>query len=262
MDGLIPSTATQISVGRAGFVTAKDARAEEQLLAVCRLREKTKSWDRLAVLLWLDDWAIEPERVRRAILSWLPPAPPWQRLDDTDLDRLDAIARRRGPPLARRLGIARLGRHRAAEGVFVLLSQLLDRGHPLDDSGVQAIESVMGDAPDSRAQSFGAFSAKLLAPLFKRLPFAEWRTIVEQATSPDIDQSRPWAQLFWRDLPAAAEAVRLAHGQPVFGVLTLRAILEMEPRLAPATALYFASTGYGDAMDELVRTAAESVAKR
>ena len=82
MDELLPSPGRRQSKGRAGFRTERREGIEEQLLALSEFRATTKSWDRLAILLWAHGWHIPTERYRRAILRELPELPDPNTLGD------------------------------------------------------------------------------------------------------------------------------------------------------------------------------------
>ena len=75
MDGLLPPTGEQVSVGRRGFATVRASRVEEQLLALCDFRSETNPWNLLAILLWVDSWPIAIERLRAAESRLASPGP-------------------------------------------------------------------------------------------------------------------------------------------------------------------------------------------
>ena len=75
MDELLPSPGHRESKGQAGFRTERHDGIEEQLRALCDFRATTKSWNRLAILLWAHEWRVPTERYRRAVLAELPEIP-------------------------------------------------------------------------------------------------------------------------------------------------------------------------------------------
>lgn len=74
-DGLLPPTDAQVSAGRRGFATVRASGVEEQLLALCDFRSETRSWNLLAILLWVDSWPIAIERLRAAKSRLASPGP-------------------------------------------------------------------------------------------------------------------------------------------------------------------------------------------
>jgi hypothetical protein len=253
MDGLLPPTAQQRSVGRHGFETVRRPGVEEQLLALCRLRGKTKSWDRLAILLWLERLEITTDRLRRAVLCELPD-PAMLKLDPTSesgLDRLDRYALKLGPAFARRAGLGHVGPDAAAGGYFDALVAALG-GEPLDEQAAQAVEPLAG-LSRARTDTLGASGPWLdgstdpgvLLPDAARL-----RALVSRASETQLEAARGRARFLAVDLLILARAIEVQHGHNAMGLGWL-ARGPITPDVAVALALHFATTGLAHRMDAM-----------
>jgi hypothetical protein len=263
MDGLLPATAEQHSIGRHGFETVRRPGVEDQLLALCRLRAQTKSWDRLATLLWFDRWPIAADRLRRAVLADLPD-PATLRLNPTSdggLDRLDEYARKLGPRFARRSGLGRVGPAAAANGYMAGLAAFVG-GPPLDEEGAQAVESLAG-LSRAREDTFEGAAPWLDGPAHPgvELPDAAGlRELVGRASEADLEAARPRARFLAIELPQLARAMELGFGNNAAG-LGFLSRGSVTPEVTVALALHFASIGLGQQIDSLVGSLSDIAAQ-
>ncbi len=251
---LLPRTAEQRSIGRHGFETIRRSGVEDQLLALCRLREQTKSWDRLAILLWLDGWPITTDRLRRALLDELPdPA----RLGvsprtEKGLDRLDKYARRFGPAFARRAGLGRVGPATAANAAMAGIVAALG-GEPYDEEGAVSIERTAG-LTRGRTDTLGDAGPWLsgpAAPTVDLTDFArEIRRLVQNATESELARARPRGRMLAVELPQFARTLELAYGRNFAGH-GLFARGHVTPEMAFGCALLFATVGLAYQLDAL-----------
>jgi hypothetical protein len=212
-------------------------RVTAQLLALCQLRRETKSWDRLAILLWLDGYDIPVERVRAAVLAGLPRRQ-WRRLTEKRLDELDRLARAKGSAVVSRLGIGRVGRHVAGEAMAVVLFVAVGATRKLDDTAAGLVERIGFVPPRARHQAIDGVGPFLtepavtwLAPWARTFSSVNIRRVVDQATEADFlaARSRAWALV--RGLPRAIYCLELLHGRNVFG---LRLVVRLVPRVPQA----------------------------
>jgi len=259
-NGLLPPTGEQVSAGgRRGFATVRTSGVEEQLLALCDLRRDTKSWNRLAILLWVDGWPVTIERLKAAVLAEMPGQFDVSRGNDRLFDRLDELAQRRGPSLAKELSLGRLGPGVAADATYIALLQGLGRLDELDETGELAIRraaglsrsaSIQADAPtpesaDPSAPSFGEF--------FGQFSVVRLRAVVEGASGAVILEARPRARIVLRDLPALVRTGELLGGRAAArsldGLDTLGRLLPRVPGLAVAIPLILAEVGLVDGLD-------------
>jgi hypothetical protein len=256
-DGLLPPTAEQRSVGRHGFETVRLPGAENQLLALCRLRAQTKSWDRLAILLWLDSWQISSDRLRRAMLEELGD-PRELGLDpsrDADLDKLDEYAQRRGPAFARRAGLGHVGPTAAADGVMAALSVTFG-GAPWDEEAAQAMERLAG-LSRARTDAIGDAGPWLDGPAAPPIDLSGFAfkapELIRRATQAELDAARPRARALAVDMPRVAHAAELGLGINIAG-LGLLAGPHVTPAMAVAVSLVFGDLGLGDQLDAMTET--------
>jgi hypothetical protein len=254
MDGLLPPTAEQRSAGRRGFESVRRPGVQDQLLALCRLRAQTKSWDRLAILLWLDGRPIATDRLRRALLDELPdPAslglnPRTQR----GLDRLDEYARKLGPAFARRSGLGRVGPAIAEDAALAGIVAALG-GEPWDEEAASSVERVAGltrartDALDDAEPwlSGPAAPSDDLTGFARRI-----RELVQDAKEDELSAARPRARMLAVDLPEFARALELIRGRNFAGLgLFARGHVTLE--MAVGCALLFSTIGLGQQLDAL-----------
>jgi hypothetical protein len=254
MNGLLPPTAEQRSVGRHGFETVRRPGLEDQLLALCRLRAQTKSWNRLAILLWLDGWQIATDRLRRALQDELPdPA----RLGlnprtEKGLDRLDEYARRFGPAFARRAGLGRVGPTIAANAAMAGIVAALG-GEPYDEEDAVSIERVTG-LTRGRTDTVGDAGPWLSGPAAPTVDLTDFarriRRLVQNTTESELSAARPRARMLAVDLPQIARALELAYGRNFAGH-GLFARGHVTPEMAVGCSLLFARVGMGRQLDAL-----------
>ena len=256
-DGLLPSTAEQRSVGRHGFETVRLPGAENQLLALCRLRAQTKSWDRLAILLWLDNWQVSTDRLRRAMLEELgdPRELELNPASDAGLDQLDEYAKRRGPAFARRAGLGHVGPTAAADGVMAALSVTFG-GAPWDEEAAQAIERLAG-LSRARTDAVGDAGPWLDGPAAPPIDLSGFAfkapELVRRATQAELDAARPRARALIVDMPLVVHAAELGLGINVAG-LGLLAGPHVTPAMAVAVSLVFGDLVLGDQLDAIAET--------
>jgi hypothetical protein len=257
MAGLLPATADQRSLGRHGFETLRRPGVEDQLIALCRLRQATKSWDRLAVLLWLEGWQIATDRLRRAIIEDLgdPSKLGLDGSNDETLDKLDQYARRQGPRFARRAGLGHVGPTSAAEGVMAALSVTLG-GALWDEEAAQAIERVAG-LTRARSDSIGDAPPWLDGPAAPSIDLSGFAfrapDLVRHATQSQLEAARPCARAFAIDVPLVVHAVELGFGLNIAGLGVL-ARGHITPAMAVAIALFFADVGFERQLSAMVET--------
>jgi len=223
MAGLIPSTGEQRSFGRRGFVTVRARGVEEQLLALCGLRRETKSWTALTILLWVDGWPIESNRLKTAVLAEMP-GPYELVMDDGAFDRLDELARRKGARTFRRLHVGRIGYRQASEGAYLALLLALGQVDDLDESAEQTIRRVagLGSKPEVGEATADTESARFAA-FVGLFSVHHLRSAVEDATEVDLAAVRPRAHFLLRDLPDLIRAADL-YGGRTFSRKNLRGI--------------------------------------
>jgi hypothetical protein len=256
-DGLLPPTAEQHSAGRHGFETVRLPGAEDQLIDLCRLRAQTKSWDRLAILLWLDSWQITSDRLRRAVLKELgdPSKLDLDPASDAGLDKLDEYAKRRGPAFARRAGLGHVGPAAAADGAMAALGVTFG-GIPWDEAAAQAMEPLAG-LTRARTDAIGDAAPWLRdrpSPPIDLSGFAlRAPELVRLATQAELDTARPRARVIAVDMPLVAHAAELGLGLNIAG-LGLLAGGHVTPAMAVAVALVFGDLGMGDQLDAMVGT--------
>lgn len=205
MDDLLPSPGHRVSRGQAGFRTERHEGMEEQLIALCQFRAVTKSWDRLAILLWADEWRLPTERYRRAVMAQLPEIPDPNTLDDPhsktlgdrdpttltedELDEFDRAAATVAPKYRRLL--RRSDRSLTADVTSAVLAM-----------GVGVAETTSRQVADAldRAVPMAAVvdpAVGLHDPLAElerfRTGFSVWkiRGLIEQARAQDLEASRP-----------------------------------------------------------------------
>lgn len=256
MDGLLPPTADQHSVGRHGFESVRRPGVEDQLLALCRLRAQTKSWDRLAILLWLDRWEITTDRIRRAVLCELPD-PAMLKLNpagERGLDRLDRYAQKLGPAFARRAGLGHVGPEAAASGYFDALVAALG-GEPLEEETAQAVEPLAGlsRARTDTLDESGPWLDGSADPGIELPDAARLRKLVSRASEAELEAAQRRARFLAIDLPLLARAAELQHGHNALGLGWLARGLII-PDIAVALALHFATIGLAYRMDAMADT--------
>jgi hypothetical protein len=272
MDGLLPPTGEQVSVGRRGFATVRASRVEEQLLALCDFRSETKSWNRLAILLWVGGWPITIERLKAAVLAEMPGRIDVPRDNDKVFDQVDELARRRGPGLVRQLSLGRIGPRVAAEATYLALLQGLGRLGELDETGELAVRRAAGltrssssDADDPAPGPAGPAS-RSFGEFLGLFPVARLHAVVEGASGALFLAARPRSRLLLRDLPDLVRASELFGGRAsarrLGGVGTLGRLLHRVPGLAVAVPIILAEAGLADRFDaalDPLRELADSV---
>jgi hypothetical protein len=259
IDGLLPPTGEQVSAGRRGFATVRASGVEEQLLALCDLRKETKSWNRLAILLWVDSWPITIKRLRAAVLAEMPRQIDVSRPSDKVFDQVDKLARRRGPGLARQLSLGRIGPGVAAEATYLALLQALGTLGELDEIGERTVRRAAGlsriessHAADPVREPAGPASPSF-GEFIGLFPVARLHAAVEGASEAVILAARKTARLLLRDLPDLVRAGELfggrAAGRSLGGVGTLGRLLPRVPGLAVAVPIILAEAGLADRFD-------------
>lgn len=257
VDGLLPHTAEQRSVGRHGFETVRHTGVEDQLIALCGMRQATKSWNRLAILLWLDRWEISSDRLRRAVIKELgdPAKSGLDGRSDEGLDKLDEYARRRGPAFARRAGLGHVGPAAAADGVMAALAVTFG-GTPFDEEAAQAIERVAG-LPRARSDAIGDAAPWLDGPAAPPIDLSGFALaapeLVREATQAELEAARPRARVMVVDMPLVAHAAELERGINIAG-LGFLAGGHVTPAMAVAVALFFGDLGLEEQLDAMVET--------
>ena len=257
MDGLLPATAEQRSLGRHGFETVRRPGVEDQLLALCRFRAQTKSWDRLAILLWLDGWQIKTDRLRRAILKEIgdPTGLPLDLASDEGLDKLDEYAQRRGPAFSRRVGLGRVGPAAAANGTMAALEIAFGVAE-WDEEAAQAIEHIAG-LDRARTDAIGDAEPWLDGPARPSVDLSGFAfrapDLVRGAPQAELEAARPRARAIAIDIPLVAHAAELGLGLNVAGLGILTGG-HINPGMAVAIALVFGDLGLGDQLDAMVET--------
>lgn len=273
VDGLLPPTGEQVSAGRRqGFATVRTPGVEEQLLALCDVRRETKSWNRLAILLWVDGWPITIERLKTAVLAEMPGRIDVSGPSDKVFDQVDELARRRGPGLFRQLSLGRIGPRVAAEATYLALLQGFGRLGELDETGERTVRRAAGltrssssDADDPAPEPAGPAS-RSFGEFLGLFPVAHLHAVVEGASGVVILAARPRARLLLRDLPDLVRASELVGGRPTArslgGVGTLGRLLPRVPGLAVAVPIILAEAGLADRFDaalDPLRKLADSV---
>jgi hypothetical protein len=254
MDGLLPHAA-QRSRGRRGFVTVPDAGVDSQLVALCAFRRLTKSWDRLAIHLWVDGWRIEPERLRRAVLRGLPTIDRPRRWTVRRQDDLGSTANALAHGLARSLDLGTTDAE-TADGLEVLLRVAFGVDRSVDGDAARRLRRVSGEALRASEDTIDgagpwlaepppAAGLRLMVSLFadERL-----RALVADASDAELLAVRDRARLLLHDLPEHIRWIELVCGHNklgLHGVLLARRL----PAAAVVLALHFTACGLGKAID-------------
>ena len=234
MDELLPSPGRRVSLGRAGTRTERDEGVEGQLLALCQFRRLTKSWDRLAILLWAEGWRVPTERYRRAVLAELPQMPDptslWdehpsalqgrdpESLTEEELDELDRAAATAAPKYRRLL--KRQDRSLAADVTSAVLGMALgtteltsrEVADALDRAAVtDLVPSPVGAEHDAVAE---------LERLTQAFSIEKVRRMLEGATIDELEASRMHVRVLLKAVPPrfAIVAVILATLSPDLGL--------------------------------------------
>ena len=215
MDELLPSPGRRVSLGRAGTRTERDESVEGQLLAVCEFRGLTKSWDRLATLLWANGWRVPTERYRRAVLAELPRIPDPNSLSDEhprtlqgrdpkslseeELDELDRAAGTVAPTYRHLLN--RQDRWLAADATSAVFAMALgttestsrEVADALDRAAVaDLVPSPVGSEHDAVAE---------LERLRQAFSIEKVRRMLEQATVDELEASRMRVRVLLQTVP-------------------------------------------------------------
>ncbi len=259
VDGLLPRTAQQVSLGRHGFVTERAPGVTPQLLALCQLRRQTKSRHKLAVLLWAEGWPIDTERVRKAVLAWFPTDPLPAHPSDHQLDEWSRLAERMAPKLGAMLGLGRVGPE-VADGLFQGMLLMAGQGaDSLDEDGAAAIERAAGMAPRARRDRLDdagpwltgdALDGLVVMRAFTR---DRLRSLVASATVDDLRAARPRVRFILVELPEFARMLELLGGRNFLGLGALPRLIRRAPEIALPLALFFAveAPGLVTTLDEL-----------
>jgi len=260
MDRLLPSTGEQLSAGRHGFVTARQPRVTEQLLALCRWRRQTKSWHKLAVVLWAEGWPIDVERVRTAVLAWFPATPLPADPTDEQLDDWSRLAARLAPKLGALLGLGRVG-PAAADGLYQGILIMAGQGaESLDEEGAAAIESAAGMRPRARIDRLSDQGPWLtgsaldgLSAMRGRFTRDRLRSLVQLATAAELEAVRPRVGFFLIALPEFVRAMELLQGRNFMGLGALPRLIARAPEIGLPIALFFSAEmpQLGDVLDRI-----------
>jgi len=259
MDGLLPGTGEQASVGRHGFVTAPRAGVEPQLLALCRLRVATRSWNHLVIRLWLDEWTIATPRLKRALAALIPHWPNWRLWPPPLIDELDRLISQDGPAMLRRIGVRRVDDETALYGLRPLIALALGSGRPLDEASADAIERLAGFIPGARRDRVGGTgpwlsgpSAAGLAGSAQMFSAAGMHDLIDAASEAGLAAARPGARCLASGLPRVVRAAELLYGRNVAGLGLVGRLLEKRPDLAVLTALGVSDTPLEANLEALV----------
>ncbi len=260
MAGLLPRTGEQVSVGRHGFTTERQPGVAEQLLALCRLRQRTKSWGKLAVLLWAEGWLVNVERVRAAVLAWFPTTPLPTHPTEKQLDQWAALANRLAPKFGAVLGLGRIGPD-VSDGLYqgVLVSAGLGSSY-LDEEGAVAIEVAAGMAPRARTDRWNGLGPWLtgsaltgLDVLGRSYSIERLRSLTESASDAELQRARPLVRFFVLDFPDMVRVIELFKGRNFLGVGAIPRLAQSAPEIGLPLALFFAAEGLAEPMDALVQ---------
>lgn len=220
MDGLLPSPGRRVSLGRRGFQTEPNDDAERQLLALCEYRTLTKSWDRLAILLWAYAWNVSTERYRRAAFAELPQLPdpntlwdpqpkPLERdpasLSDEELDKYDQAAASRAQTY--RAFLQPADRRSAADVTSAVFSMALGTAEAttpavaeaLDRAAVAVVTTGSPEVPHDIVAELDLFR--------KSFSIEKIRERLEQATSDELEASRGLVRVLSALVPSDAPIV-------------------------------------------------------
>jgi hypothetical protein len=233
MNELLPSPGHRESKGRAGFQTERHEGIEEQLRALCKFRATTKSWDRLAILLWADEWPVPTERYRRAVLAQLPDMPDpntlWDRqpgtlgdrdprtLTEDDLDQFDKAAASLAPKYRRLL--KRSDRPMAADVTSAVLAMGLGVAETTSREVAGALDRAAPGGPLADP-ALGPHDPVAELERF-RIAVSLWETrrLVKQASAEDLEASRPRVRaLLHTGVALPVVAVLLATMAPALGI--------------------------------------------
>jgi hypothetical protein len=263
-DGLLPPTSKQHSAGRHGFVTVRKPGVEDQLIALCRLRAQTKSWNRLAVSLWLDGWQISSDRLRSALLAELPDTAELgvDPASDEGLDLLDAAAMSKGPAFSRRAGLGRVGKTNAAEAAF-RAAMVAFGVSSLDEESAGLVEKLAG-LSRARTDPLGDAQPWLDGPAEPLVDLSDligrMHELASRATEDELAAARPRARYLALDLPETTRALELCLGRNAGG-LGVFARGHISPELALGLALFFAEAGLAGKMDAEAAAQSDLAAK-
>ncbi|MCV0384753.1 MAG: hypothetical protein K5799_15130, partial [Erythrobacter sp.] len=260
---LLPATGRQVSEGRAGFRTEPSVNAQAQLLALCAWRKETKQLDPLAVLLWMDEWDVPLERVRRALRSFVPTDPPRprNRAEREELEeRLDVMAYKFAPRVKARFGRRGVEREEIADALLPILRRVAGLGGRIRNQDAVVIERMTGqdrarvDATPTEAPWLQTPAAESVE-MASGLTFQTASSIVD-VSDEDLHRAKPRLRFWLRTGPAIAKQVA-ARGDPEFAGLHSFGI--QPPKAAVETLvlmLFFDSLGFGTELDGLVAEAA------
>ena len=200
MDELLPSTGRRVSMGRKGFRTERNEGVAEQLLALCEFRTMTKSWDRLAILLWAGGWPVPVERYRRAVLAELPQTPDPQTLTDRkpkatdrdpetftddELDKLDQTAAELAPRYRRLL--RRSDRHQTADVTSAVLAMGLGVASTTSAEVAGALDRATAAGPHDAASYDPAAEVERFRGI---VSIPRVRRLIEQASAAELETAR------------------------------------------------------------------------
>ncbi len=244
--GLLPPTGDQVSHGRHGFITERRSGVTNQLLALCRWRKQTKSWARLALLLWADGWPIDVERVRAAVLDWFPQPLPTDPTDER-LDEWSRMAARLAPKFSAWLGLGRVAPG-VADGLYQGILVMAGQGEEtLDEEGATAIETAAGMRPRARTDRLGDLGPWLDGPaldgfsVMPKFTHERLRSLVASASSADMAAARPRVRFLLIELPGFVRALELLMGRNFLGVGAIPRLIVRAPEISLPIALFFAA---------------------
>ena len=232
MDELLPSPGHRESRGRAGFRTERHEGIEEQLRALCEFRATTKSWDRLAILLWVDEWPVLTERYRRAVLAELPEMPDPntladrrpqtlgerdpRTLTDEELDKFDQAAKSLAPRYRRLL------RRRDASLAEDVTSAVFAMGLGIAESTSHEVADALHHAADIGPLLDPALSGHNAVEELERFRTAvsipKVRALIQLASAEELEVSRPRVRVLLGLGALPIVAVMLATVAPALGI--------------------------------------------
>jgi hypothetical protein len=247
MAGLLPRTRMESLGWRRGFSSAVDERLFDQVVALCRFRQLTNRTDRLRMLLWMEDWDVDPALVQRDVLTCLNGLPKRKPREDGGMDALYAGIQRRAPGFLRRLGLRRTKRSTAVDGVFAAASLGLGAAADVERRSVALLVRAFGldralrdRVGDSGPWLTGDLAADLRS--FARMrPLTRIYARVASLTLDELQGIRAYARFVALDLPLFARVLELRFGPNAFGFGGMR-IVTGRPEHGIAVAAFFART--------------------
>ena len=267
--GLLPATSWQVSVGRRGFASARRPGVGEQLLALCRLRRETKSWNRLAIGLWIEGWSISIERLKAALLAELPASLDNPRFNDKRLDQLDGIARRRGPASLRQMGLGRVRSTTAAEAAYVAVLIAYGARDAVDETSAEAIRRAAGlaragvDQPEQSDLDPAGPTLPPFGEFLGQFSVGRVRASVQNASGGALRAARPRARFLVRELPDLVRVADLYGGRAAGDLGGLGVLGRLTPRmpwLAVVVPIVLAEAGFAERFDAIAASTGDALA--